>query len=185
MIGQVTLKGKYCCEDVKKIQNYQTALEDKNNSWQIHHRLETHTSDGIKRLVQLSVKELIALDMYYNRPANELIFLSVSEHRKLHGEGYTKEPHSKECKQKISKSVKEYYSKHERVMPKETIKKVQEGVFKYYQSTKGIKQARTHSEIMSKKRWYNNGTISVMKEECPIGFVAGRIMKKRSRYKRG
>lgn len=67
-----------------KIENYQLALNDDFKGWQIHHRLETHTSDGIKRLHSLSVKELKALDMYYNRPAKELIFLKVSDHTSLH-----------------------------------------------------------------------------------------------------
>lgn len=32
-----------------------------------------------------------------------------------------------------------------------------------------------HSKRMSLKKWFNNGSISVMSEECPEGFVAGRI----------
>lgn len=75
----------YCVpEEIEQIENYETAKADNFNGWHIHHRLETHNSDGEKRLVNLSVEELIALEMYYNRPANELIFLTASEHRKLH-----------------------------------------------------------------------------------------------------
>ena len=32
-----------------------------------------------------------------------------------------------------------------------------------------------HSKRMSRKKWFNNGSISVMAEECPEGFVVGRI----------
>lgn len=77
----------YCIsEQIEQIENYELAKADNFNGWHIHHRMETHNSDGERRLVNLSVEELIALEMYYNRPANELIFLTASEHRKLHKE---------------------------------------------------------------------------------------------------
>lgn len=71
-------------EQIEQIENYELAKESNFNGWDIHHRLETHNSDGEKRLVNISVAELKALDMYYNRPAKELIFLTKSEHIKLH-----------------------------------------------------------------------------------------------------
>jgi hypothetical protein len=75
----------YCVpEQIEQVENYELAKVDNFNGWCIHHRLETHTSDGEKRLVDLSRMELFALDMYYNRPANELIFLTRSEHTSLH-----------------------------------------------------------------------------------------------------
>lgn len=75
----------YCIpEQIEQTENYELAKTDNFNGWHIHHRLETHNSDGEKRLINISVEELIALEMYYNRPANELIFLTASEHRKLH-----------------------------------------------------------------------------------------------------
>lgn len=75
----------YCIpEQIEQIENYELAKKDNFDDWCIHHRLETHNSDGEKRLVNLSKTELIALDMYYNRPASELVFLTKSEHTKLH-----------------------------------------------------------------------------------------------------
>lgn len=75
----------YCItEEWEQIENYELAKESNFKGWHIHHRLETHNSDGEKRLVNISREELIALDMYYNRPASELIFLTASEHIKLH-----------------------------------------------------------------------------------------------------
>lgn len=75
----------YCIpEQIEQIENYELAKKDNFKGWCIHHRLEIHNSDGEKRLVNLSREELIALDMYYNRPANELVFLTKSEHIKLH-----------------------------------------------------------------------------------------------------
>lgn len=74
----------YCCEEISKIENYNLAKADNSVDWDIHHRLETHNSDGERRLVDLTADELKVLDMYYNRPASELIFMTHSEHRSLH-----------------------------------------------------------------------------------------------------
>lgn len=71
-------------EQIEQIENYELAKKDNFDGWCIHHRLETHNSDGQRRLVNLSRVELKALDMYYNRPASELVFLTKSEHTKLH-----------------------------------------------------------------------------------------------------
>lgn len=71
-------------EEWEQIENYELAKKDNFDGWHIHHRLETHNSDGQRRLVNISKAELIALDMYYNRPASELVFLTRPEHTKLH-----------------------------------------------------------------------------------------------------
>lgn len=88
MIEQLNAHHKpYCNGDISKIENYYEALNDKETVWHIHHRLETHNSDGEKRLVDLTVDELKALDMYYNRPPEELIFVTPSMHGSLHHSG--------------------------------------------------------------------------------------------------
>ena len=88
---------KYC-KDYGNIENYYKAAADNFKGWHCHHRLETHTSDGERRLVDISQKELKALGMYYNRPAEELIFLPRSEH-----EAFKKgRHHSAETKNKLS-----------------------------------------------------------------------------------
>lgn len=94
---------KCFCTNPKRIENYARAISDEKHMWECHHRLETHFSDGTERPknVQLSREELIALGVYYNRPAEELIFLTKSEHRKLHNrwinhpEGWTEEQKKK------------------------------------------------------------------------------------------
>src|SRR5574344_1571674 len=80
-------KQKYCCEDISQIENYSLAKADNFIKWDIHHRLETNNSDGERRLVDLTRDELKALDMYYNRPASELIFIKHGEHTSLHSKG--------------------------------------------------------------------------------------------------
>lgn len=72
------------CDDYTNIENYEKALEDKFVGWCCHHRLETHTSDGERRLVDITSKELIALKIYYHRPPEELILMKNIEHRRLH-----------------------------------------------------------------------------------------------------
>ena len=68
----------------EQIENYELAKADDFEGWHCHHRLETHTADGNRRKVDLSREELIAMNMYYNRPANELIFMKAGEHISLH-----------------------------------------------------------------------------------------------------
>lgn len=77
---------KCYCLNPKQIENYAFAISDDKHMWDCHHRLETRFSDGTPRPknAQLSKAELIALGMYYNRPAEELIFLTRSEHLKEH-----------------------------------------------------------------------------------------------------
>jgi len=74
------------CKNPELIENYDRAKEDDFEGWDCHHRLETHFSDGTPRPKngQLTRKELIALGMYYDRPADELILLKHSEHSSLH-----------------------------------------------------------------------------------------------------
>src|SRR5574344_1590351 len=75
---------KYFCMNLEEVENYEEAKKDNFIKWDIHHRLETNTLDGIRRSVNITSKELRKLGMYYNRPASELIFMKHSEHISLH-----------------------------------------------------------------------------------------------------
>ena len=70
----------YCCEDISLIENYKYAIEDTTQIWECHHRLEIQ--NGIFK----SDKELKSENLYYSRPASELIFLTHKEHKKLHSD---------------------------------------------------------------------------------------------------
>ena len=97
-------KKLYCyCKDLEDIENYQKAIADTTQTYVLHHKLETHTSDGERRLVDITKKELMALGMYFHRPASELIFLTKSEHVSLHNKG---KKLSEETKNKMSESKK-------------------------------------------------------------------------------
>ena len=101
---------KQYCKDYENIENYEKAKADDFKNWEVHHRLETHTSDGERRLVDISAAELQALDMYYNRPASELIFMKHSEHSSLHNKGENNPNYGKhfseEAKKKMSEAKK-------------------------------------------------------------------------------
>ena len=104
------------CRTPELIENYEIAIVDITQTWQCHHRLETHNSDGQRRLVEISSAELIALDMYYDRPPKELIFMTSSDHICLNNLNKERRRHiseslkgriiSEEWKNKISESLK-------------------------------------------------------------------------------
>ena len=144
---------KYYCKDYENIENYEKALADNFKGWDCHHRLETHNSDGERRLVDITQKELKALGMYYNRPASELIFLTSMEHISLHHKGKKR---SDEVKNKMSEAWD--YDRH---FNEETLRRMSEAA-KGNIRTKGM-------------HWYNNGKINTMAKECPEGFVPGML----------
>ena len=40
---------KFCCEDISKIENYAAAIADTTQTWECHHRMETHRRNGKER----------------------------------------------------------------------------------------------------------------------------------------
>lgn len=88
----------YCCENITTIQNYEEAIND-TQKWECHHFNEI-TNDGV-----FSVKELISKDLYYHRPASEIILLPRKEHRLLHSK-YGLYNRSDETRQKMCNAKK-------------------------------------------------------------------------------
>lgn len=86
---------RYCKEDLSKIKNYDKAIADTSQTWDLHHMTETWWN--------CTAKDLIDNECYYNRKACELIFLTPSEHHKLHNKG---KHHSEETRDKMLKSHK-------------------------------------------------------------------------------
>lgn len=66
---------KYCCEDITEIEGYDEMIVS-DDKWCTHHRRET---DEWK-----SMQQLIDEGLYWNRPASELLFMTESEHTRLH-----------------------------------------------------------------------------------------------------
>lgn len=83
MINEYYAK-KFCCEDLSLIENYDKAISDTTQTWDCHHRRE------ILPCGRFSVSDLKKFELYFNRPASEHIFLTRSEHRRLHLKGVPK-----------------------------------------------------------------------------------------------
>ena len=87
----------FCRDDYTKIENYKEAVNDNTQTWELHHRNE-FTLDG---KFAHTANELKEMNMYFKRPANELIFLTPSEHRRMHNMNM-----SEETRKKISDTLK-------------------------------------------------------------------------------
>ena len=96
MINEKTAK-TFCCEDLSLIENYDKAIADTKQTWECHHRGE------ILPCGKFSVDDLKKFGLYFNRPAAELIFLTPTEHNRLHKKGV---PKSEATKKAISESLK-------------------------------------------------------------------------------
>ena len=81
MINEKCAKS-YCSENLSLIENYQDAISDQKKMWDIHHRREC---DENGRML-FTKKQLIEMNLYFNRPASELIFVTRLMHSKLHRE---------------------------------------------------------------------------------------------------
>lgn len=73
---------RFCSEDISLIENYHQAIADEEKMWDIHHRRECDENGR----TLFTRKQLIDMNLYLNRPASELIFVTKSMHRKLHRE---------------------------------------------------------------------------------------------------
>ncbi len=68
------------CKEYSKVENYELAKADNFIGWCMHHRLELHPDCSLR----FTKESLIKLDLYYNRPPEELIWVTRSEHGKMH-----------------------------------------------------------------------------------------------------
>ena len=164
---------KRYCKEPEKIENYEAAAADNFKGWECHHRLETHNSDGIRRDVDISHKELKALGMYYNRPPEELIFLTIKEHHALRRV-------SDSTRKKLSEAKKgENHPNYGKHLPEETKRKIGEankGKPKSEETKKRMRSAKKgENNPAFGKHWFNNGKTNVRAKECPKGFVPGRL----------
>lgn len=73
-------KERYCCESLEDVENYQRAMADNFEGWDLHHRLEINEQGKVR----FTMKQLKKFGLYYNRPASELIWLTKSEHMRMH-----------------------------------------------------------------------------------------------------
>ena len=191
---------KQYCKEPEKIENYEKAKKDGFVVWHCHHRLETHTSDGKRRDVDITQRELKALRMYYNRLPEELIFLTIKEHKSLHQKGKKR---SDETRRKLSEAKKgeknPNYGKpawnkgkplsaehknrlseaHKDQIPWSKGKKFSEEYKKRLRESHKGKNLGNKNALGNKnnlgKHWFNNGKENMLCYECPEGFVPGML----------
>ena len=156
---------KYCNTSISEIENYEKAVNDTTHMWHCHHRLEC--VDG----VFTPLAELKKKDLYYNRPASELIFLTVSAHRSLH----CKDPQFS-IKMSDAHKGKSPYNKGKKIS-NELKRKISESTKHTWQDL-DYKQkqhdARKRPEFLQKMRdvmidrhWYTDGINNKLAYECP------------------
>ena len=182
----ISKKTRMFCKDYTKIENYEEAIHDIDETWVCHHRLEIMPFSG----KVCSVKRLKELGMYYDVTPEALIFLHRSDHTSLHNEArianhLTRKKgsyhHSEEAKQKMSdaKKGKEPWNKGKKGVQhhsEETKKKISEKM-KGGNSTSWKKGQTAWNKGMpghtkGKKR-YTNGIVRIYAFECPEGFWKG------------
>lgn len=157
------------CKDYENIENYDKAKVDNFKGWDCHHRLETWTSDGERRQIDITVAELKALGMYYNRPANELIFLRKSEHTALRKVSLETRNKLSDIGKNISEETRKKLSMANKGHPvsEETRNKIST-------ANKGNTYAKGNKSTKG-MYWFNNGKINKVCYECPPGFTPGRL----------
>lgn len=155
MINETNIK-RFCKDDISMIENYDKAIADKTQTWDCHHRDEIRTLPSGMTVIR-SRQDLKDAGRYYGCPANELIFLTPNEHRRLHNAGIKREPFSAEHKQKLSEAKK---GKTHAPLSEETKKKISEswkgkkrGPFsdEHRQKIADARKGKTHSEETRQK----------------------------------
>lgn len=149
------LAKRYCNEDISLIENYETMIADYTQKWCCHHRREIDENK--------SASQLIAENLYYNRPPSELIFMTKSEHSALHAKLHMKgKPKSEATKKKMSDAMKGN----------------QNAVGERSEATKKkISEAKKGNKYALGMHWWNNGVKQVYCKECPEGYGPGRLKR--------
>lgn len=155
----------FCKDDIRLIENYDKAINDKSQMWECHHR----------KGLDYSSQWLKDNGLYYHQPASDLIFITKREHRRLHNKGkhlsaetiakisetLTGKTQSEETKAKRSATLKghpnwgpEHHTDETKKLISERVKaNLPDTVFKPGHTTwnKGIPMAADSKEKMRKK----------------------------------
>ena len=175
----------YCKEDVSYIENYELAVNDNTQTWCCHHRAEILPCGRYK------AKHLIKNDLYFNRPASELIFLTRAQHNQVH----TKGREVSACtRKKISKAnIGKPGPNLGKKFSKETCRRISESLRGKPSNRKGTHHTEETKRRMSlsmkgrkawnksKKtnyHWYTDGVANIQAKKCPEGFAPGRTLIK-------
>ena len=167
------------CKDYENIENYDKAKADNFNGWNCHHR----------KGVDIPKEELKALGMYYNRPAEELIFIKLSEHSSLHNKG---KPKTEEHKNKISETLKgklagennPMYGKRHSEATREKISKAEKGKYVSEETRRKLSEAGKGNKNMLGKK-HSEETKKKIGEKSKGRYPSAETRKKLSAAKKG
>jgi hypothetical protein len=160
-------QAKRLCSNYSQIENYEKAVSDKTQTWHCHHRLELKCP-----VYKPKAKELMEYGLYYDRPPEELIFLTPQEHIYLHqitNNSFIGKKHSKESKKIMSlHGGNAFRGKHH----------TPESIEKNRLSHLGKKHDKSFGEEISKRntgrKWFTDGVNNRFCFECPEGYRKGR-----------
>lgn len=163
MINAEKLKA-YCSEDISHIENYDQAVADKVQTWQCHHKAE------VLPCGRYSVDDLKKFNLYYSRPACELVLLTEFEHKSLH-KNHTGKKQTTETKLKIS------LSQHGKPGNRKGMHHTEEAREKIRKALTGRHLPDEVKNKLKNKVWANNGTVSKMfdRDFVPPNWTLGRI----------
>ena len=176
----------FCYEPLELVENYQQALAEGFKGWCMHHKREIQPDGTI-----VSMQELKDQNLYYGRPANELIFMRFEEHSALHHNN-----RSYDTRKKLSEASKN------RVFSKDTCEKISNALKGKHLSEETRKKlsdslsgennpffGKHHSEETRKKLseakkgsiFWNDGISCKRSRECPgEGWKRGRLKASRT-----
>jgi hypothetical protein len=174
----------YCCEDINKIENYEQAIIDTTQVWDCHHKAE------ILPCGNYSQNDLKKYKLFYHQLANALIFLTRSDHIRLHQIGNNNNNYGKHFsnshKRKISTALKNFrknnpFSKEHRKKLSNALKNkplAEETKMKLSESHKGEKNHNYGKKFSKETRaklsashkgqlFWNNGIVNKRARESP------------------
>lgn len=131
---------RYCRDDISLIENYQSAIEDKNTMWHCHHRKE-----AVK-----TKQELLHENDYWKVPAKDLIFLLPGYHRHLH---LWECAGASECRAKIGAKSRgnKYAQGYSNFKGKHHTKEARKKIGEASSKRTGMKSARIRKDVWAKK----------------------------------
>ena len=193
--SQIRCWKSYCSEPLDKIEHYEEALADNFVGWCMHDRREIQQGG-----TRVSRQELKDKDLYFHRPASELVFMRREDHISLHHKGKVI---SAETRRKLSEALSgennPLFGKH---LSEDTRQKMSVNNGRFW---KGKHLSEEHRQKMSVNNgrfwkgkhlseetrqkmsashkgknlgvhWWNNGILSIRSRECPgEGWTRGRL----------
>jgi len=157
------------CRHPELIENYDKAVADTTQTWEVHHRREKFYSQ----------KELVERGEYYDVEPEELVFLTAAEHHKIgsfckrNSEARKGKKHSEEAKRKISESLK---GKHWK-LSEETRKKLSE-------AKKGKKLSEETRKKMSEAKKGKHWKLSEETRKKMSEAKKGKLINRKDRSKK-